>query len=198
MASDANLDHLTTLLCQCLGRIDERAYQLQQLGDEDFDLDPHDVLTAEATTLHELVGTLIERCAEVRHADVAAIVTRAVAGCLQELGAPVVVRQQLATDLPPVACDPGQLAFAVQRALVIAAGRLEVGGELAVSARAVDRSVLIEIETRGTARDRHLQQRAETLCEFVAAFHGNCRIELPENGHLLVAIELPRTAPVED
>jgi nitrogen-specific signal transduction histidine kinase len=198
MASDADLDHLTTLLCECLGRIDERAYQLQQLGDEDVDLDPHDVLTAEATTLHELVGSLLDRCAAVRHAAVAPIVARAIDGFLQELGAPVVVRRQFDDGLPPVACDPGQLAFAVQRALLIAAGRLETGGELAVAVRAAAEAIVIEIETRGVARDRHLQQRAETLCDFVAAFRGNCRIELPENGHLLIAIDLPRAVPVED
>jgi len=198
MASDRNLDHLTTLLGQCLGRIDERAYQLQQLGDDDSDLDPHDVLESETTALQELVGSLLDRCAEIEHANLARIVTSAIADCLQEVGRPVVVRQQLAEDLPDIACQPAQLAYAVQRALVIAAGRLEVGGELVVTTRADGGSVLLEIESHGATRDRHLQERAETLCDFVAAFHGNCRIELADTGHLLVAIELPRASMVDD
>jgi len=198
MARDRNLDHLTTLLGQCLGRIDERAYQLQQLADDDSDLDPHDVLEGEAATLQELIGGVIENCAPTEHADVARIVTRAISACLQELGTPVVVKQQLAAGLPLVACNPGQLTFAVQRALVIAAGRLEVGGELVVTTRADGESVVLEIESRGGSRDRHLQERAETLCEFVAAFHGNCRVELPESGHVLVAIDLPTASAIDD
>ncbi len=198
MASDRNLDHLTTLLGQCLGRIDERAYQLQQLGDDDSDLDPHEVLESETTALQDLVGSLLDRCAEIEHANLANIVTRAITECLQEVGRPVVVRRQLAEGLPDIACQPAQLAYAVQRALVIAAGRLEVGGELVVTTRADGDSVLLEIESRGAMRDRHLQERAETLCDFVAAFHGNCRIELEDSGNLLVAIELPRASTVDD
>ncbi len=198
MKREPNLDHLTTLLGQCLGRIDERAFQIQQLGDDQQDDDLADVLENEAATLQELVGSLVERCNAPEHCDLNRVVANAVTSCLQELGTPIVVRQRLAQELPGIACTPGQLAYAVQRALVIAAGRLDAGGELIITTRCDDDGVVLELESRGGNRDRHLRQRAETLCEFVAGFRGNCQVDLDGQDNLLIAIELPQTLVIED
>ena len=60
---DRDLDRITELLGQCLGRIDEHAYRLQEAGDDpvdaadpgtlptEFDLDTCDALEREAELL---------------------------------------------------------------------------------------------------------------------------------------------------
>lgn len=194
MNREPDLDHLTTLLGQCLGRIDEQAYRLQRVDDDEDEIDGAevaDVLENEAATLQELVGSLIEQSEAPERSDLNRVVDGAVRGCMAELGTPIVVRQRLAAELPPIACRPGQLAFAVQRALVLATGRLDVGGELLVTTRREDDQVVLELEARAAQRDRNLQQRVQTLCEFVASFRGNCRVAHDEKHNLLVVMELP-------
>lgn len=198
MAREPNLDHLSTLLGQCLGRIDERAYQLQQLGDDDHELDANEVLEHEAATLQELVGSLIERYDSPELCDVNRIVEQSVSACLRELDTAILVRERLAPNLPPIHCTPSQLAYAAQRALVIAAGRLETGGELVVTTRQEGDAALLEFESRGGVRDRHLQERSLTLCEFVASFHGNCHIDLDDRDNLLIVIELPQVPALDE
>lgn len=198
MSREPNLEHLTTLLGQCLGRIDERAYRLQLLGHDEDDLEAKDVLEHEAATLQELVGSLIERCDAPEECEINRIVEQSVSSCLAELDVPILVRERLATDLPRIGCNPSQFAYAAQRALVIAAGRLEAGGELIVTTRRDGESVLLEIESRGGRRDRHLQERALTLCEFVASFRGNCHIDLDDRDNLLVVVELPRALVLDE
>jgi len=198
MAREPNLDHLTSLLGQCLGRIDERAYRLQQLGDDDPDLDVQELLEQEAATLQDLVGSLLDDGDTTEQSDLNRIVGQSVAACLRELDAAILVRERLAPNLPAVGCGPSQLAYAAQRALVIAAGRLDAGGELIVTTRREEDSVLLELESRGGRRDRHLQERALTLCEFVAGFRGNCHIDLDDRDNLLVVIELPQVPVLDD
>lgn len=197
MAREPNLEHLTTLLGQCLGRIDERAFRLQQVGDEDGP-DAHEVFEQEAATLHELVGSLIDRIDTPEACDVNRIVEQAVSSCLGELDRAILVRERLASELPPIHCTPSQLAYAIQRALVIAAGRLESGGELTVTTRRDGDAVVLELESCGGTRDRHLQERSLTLCEFVASFQGNCHVDLDDRGNLLIVIELPQVPALDD
>lgn len=196
MQREPDLDRLTTLLGQCLGRIDERAFQLQ-LGDEEGDAVSEHVLEHEAAKLQEIVGSLVA-ATEIEQCDLNRIVEHAVTTCLVELGRSIVVRQRLAPGLPKVACSPGQLAYAVQRALVIATGHLEAGGELLLATRRDDGVAVLEIESRGGQRDRHLRARAETLCEFVASFRGICRIDHDERNNLLLVIELPGALAIDD
>lgn len=198
MEHDPNLDRLTTLFGQCLGRIDERAFRLQQLAEDEQDDDLGDVLEQEAATLQELVGSLVDRYLSPEQCDLNSIVDSSVGACLQELDTPILVRQRLSPDLPAIACTPGQLAYAVQRALVIAAGRLQPGGELVVATRRDGDGIVLELDSHGGERDRHLRQRAETLCEFVASFHGHCQVEHDDRDHLLVVIELPATLALDD
>ncbi|MDO8349014.1 MAG: hypothetical protein Q7T30_02170, partial [Planctomycetota bacterium] len=154
---ETDLDRITTLLGQCLGRIDEQAYRLQR--DEDGDDFVGDVLEHEAATLQELVGTLVEADARVEHADLNRVVMQSVRDCVAELGVPVVVSQLLAPNLPLIACGPGQLAFAVQRAVMLALARADESGDIRVTTRRDCDQVVFELESHGRGRDRHLPER---------------------------------------
>jgi len=201
MKRDLELDRLTTLLGQCLGRIDEQAYRLQQVDDEAEDSTDDgvaDVLETEAARLQELVSSLLERADAPEQSDLDEVVHASVRGCMQELGSPIVVRQRLAGELPPIACTPGQLAYAVQRALVLATSRLDVGGELRVTTRREDDCAVLELEGQGTRNDRNLQDRAETLCEFVSSFRGTCRVAYDEQQNLLIVLELPLALAIDE
>ena len=195
-----DLDRLTTLLGQCLGRIDEQAYRLQQQdgGEDEPNVATSHVLENEAAMLQELVGSLLEKEPSPDHADLNRVVDQAVQSCIAEIGMPIVTRQRLATNLPEVACGPGQLAFAVQRALVIALGRQEPGGEVIVTTRRLDDTVLLELESQGAGRDHHLQERTLTLCEFVAGLRGHCRVDADQRGTLLIVLELPQALAIDE
>jgi hypothetical protein len=118
--------------------------------------------------------------------------------CLAELDMPVVVRQRLTAGLPPIACAPGQLAFAVQRAFMLALARADRGGDILVTSRRDGNYVVFELECCGGGRDRHLHERSTTLCEFVAGFHGLCRVDEDDRGTLLIALELPTSLVIDD
>lgn len=193
---ETELDRITTLLGQCLGRIDEQAFRLQR-GDDEPDW-VGDVLEQEAATLQELVSTLVAAHASTDRADLNRVVDHAVRDSVAEAKAPVAVRQRLAPALPEVACSPGQLGFAVQRALLLAFGRADAGSDVVVTTRREGESVLFELECSGHRRDRHLRERAATLCEFVAGLQGNCQIDGDEQGHLLLAIELPAATVADE
>lgn len=192
---------MTNLLGQCLGRIEAQVFRLQHDPDA---CDEHLFAAAvdeEATVLCDLVGSLSDP-AVTQRADLDATVRRAVQACLGELGVPIVVRERLAPALPPIACAPAQLAFAVQRALVLATGRLAAGDELEITTRRDGDGVVLELESRGRRRgrerDRHLRERAETLCEFVDGLRGLCRIECDDRDQLLVVIDLPAAMAVDE
>ena len=193
---ETDLDRITTLLGQCLGRIDEQAYRLQR--DEDGDDFVGDVLEQEAALLQELVGTLVEAHARVENSDLNRVVGQSVRDCVAELGVPVVVSQVLAPDLPRIACGPGQLAFAVQRAVMLALARADDAGDIRVTTRREGEQVVFELESHGQGRDRHLHERSATLCEFVAGLDGQCRIDSDDHGSLLIALELPAALAVDD
>jgi hypothetical protein len=174
---EPDLDHLTSLLGRCLGRIDEQAYRIQQDGDETTDFGAADVLEEEAATLQELIGTMLVAAGEEREANVNSTLERAVQAFLNEIDVPILVRQRLAADLPRIACAPGELAFAVQRALVLTADTLAPGAELIV--------------TRGAEAPDGITSRAETLREFATHLGGACHVQAGERDGLLVALELP-------
>lgn len=188
---DPDLDDLTTLLGQCLGRIDEQAYRLQRGNDGDDD-EAGDVLEQEAARLQEIIGSLLAASNpdQADRADLDRTVARSVEGCLRELGFPLVVRQSLAGDLPPVACRPGQLAYAVQRALLLGTSQAGPGGEIAITTRAGNDEVVFELEALGSGGDRHLTERTLTLQEFVLDLNGRCNSRVAD-GRLWIVIELP-------
>lgn len=197
MKREPDIDRLTNLLGKCLGRIDEQAFRLQRQPNDD-EQEIGDVLEHEAAQLQELVGTLLEQEQSREEANLNLLVSTSLTACVAELGVPIVVRQRLAPTLPLIACRPGQLAYAVQRALVIAAERLGAGDELLVATRQEHDQVVLEIESRGGECDQHLDQRAQTLCEFLAAMQGNCRVGHDEQANLLIVIELPQQVAVDD
>lgn len=194
---EPDLDRLTSLLSMCLGRIEEHAFRLQDGGGTDHQDLVGCAIEDETALLQDLVGSLLEGT-RPEHANLNATVERAVLSCLDELGIPVVVRQRLAPDLPAVDCAPGPLAFAVQRALMLGIGRLEPGGEVVLTTRQDHGGVLFELESYGIREDRHLQERAETLAEFVAGLRGSCRVQTGGSDRLLLAIELPAVFAVDE
>ncbi|MCA8965017.1 MAG: hypothetical protein H6838_03065 [Planctomycetes bacterium] len=188
---ETDLERITSLLGQCLGRIDEQAYRLQQLGDDDEDFAAAETFEEAAATLQELIGSLLHAGERVDDAAADPIVRRALDEIIGELGVPVVVRQRLATELPKVACTPGQLAFAVQRALMLAVAQIDAGGEVTVETRRDGDNVLLEIESTCPAGVQHLSERALTLRAFVAEFGGACQVDTDGRGRILIALELP-------
>lgn len=196
--SERNLDRITSLLGQCLGRIDAHAYRIQELDEVDETLLTAEQIDTETAELQELVGSLLDNVVDGDESDLNRIVDQAVRSCIAAVEMPFVVRQRLAPDLPSIACGPGQLTFAVQRALGIGIGHLEPGGEIVITTRRDDDRVVFEMESRGTEGDRHLHDRAATLCEFVASFAGRCRVESDDHGTLLLALELPMALAADD
>ncbi len=188
---ETDLERITSLLGQCLGRIDEQAYRLQHQGEDDEDFAAAETFEEAAAALQELIGNLLHAGERVEDAAADPIVRRALDEIIGELGVPVVVRQRLATGLPRVACTPGQLAFAVQRALMLAVAQIEAGGEVVVETRRDGDNVLLEVESNCPAGVEHLGDRALTLRAFVAEFGGSCQVDTDGRGRILIALELP-------
>lgn len=188
---ETDLERITSLLGQCLGRIDEQAYRLQNLREDDEDFAAAGTFEDAAATLQELIANLLQARERVDCAQVDPIVRRSLDEIIGELGVPIVMRHRLATGLPKVACTPGQLAFAVQRALMLAVAQIEVGCEVIVETRRDGDSVLFEVESNCPAGVKHLGDRALTLRAFVAEFGGACQIDTDGRGKILIALELP-------
>jgi hypothetical protein len=187
---EPDLDQLTNLLSLCLGRIEEHAFQLQDETGPQDEVVLGDAFQDEASLLQELVASLLV-CAVDEHADLNATVERALRSCVGELEVPIVLRQRLAPQLPKIACSPADLAYAVQRALVLGIGRLGPGGEVVLTTRREPDFALFELESRGVEVDRHLAERSETLAEFVVGLGGHCRVHTGGDATLLLAFELP-------
>ena len=195
---ERNLDRITSLLGQCLGRIDEHAFRIQEVEDTDTTVLTAEEIDHETAELQELVGSLLDNVVDDDDAELNRIVDQAVRSCVAAVDIPLVVQQRLGRDLPRVACGPGQLTFAVQRALGIGMRHLEPGGELVVTTRRENGAVFFEMESRGQKGDGHLQERTTTLCDFVESFRGHCRAQADEQGTLLLALELPVAVAHDD
>ena len=193
----ADIDRITTLLSQCLGRIDEQVLRIQQQREEATDF-LGDVLESEAATLQELMDSLIQTVLAEDRADLNRTVAQAIEACLAETDIPVVVKQQLADGLPPVACAPKELAVAVRRAVSLVIGQMPPGGELTLQTRSEEQELVLEIECRNARRDRHLDARSATLCEFVANLAGLCRVGVHDSGSLLLSLQLPQALASEE
>ena len=195
---DPDLDHLTSLLGRCLGRIDEQAHRLQHLGEESADYEVAEQLEDEANALQELVGSLLAANNGAEETDVNRTVDRVAQSCLTEIGMPILLRQDLAPDLPVAACPPALVTFALQRAMVLAIGPMGPGGELRITTREDNGSVVVELESRGNEHDEQLPDRAETLRDFVDGFGGQCKLHRDEQNNLFVLIELPQVLATGD
>jgi signal transduction histidine kinase len=189
---ETDVDRLTSLLGQCLGRIDEQAYRVQQLGDECDDETAAQTFEEAAATLQELIGSLMSaESQQSPDAAVEPVLRRAIDQLIGELGVPIVVRQRIAGGLPKVACSPGQLAFALQRALMLAVTAMQAGAEVSIEARVDADQVLVEIESQCPGGIRDLSDRSRTLREFATELRGNCLCDTDGHGNILIALELP-------
>ena len=108
-SNDSDLDKLTSLLSQCLGRIDEEAYRLQMSGD-DVDFDTADRIEDETATLQELVDSLLVVDMGSDETDVNRVVSRIAEACLQEIAVPVVLRTNLTRESSLVAAPSAVLS----------------------------------------------------------------------------------------
>lgn len=191
MAShESDLDKLTSMLSQCLGRLDAEAFKLQE-NDGQSDFDTGDRLDDETARLQELVDSLLVVEMGEDQADLNAIVARATADCLQEIAVPIVLRQSLTASQTIASASSSLVTVAVRRALGLAADRLAAGDELIVTTRVENEGLLFEIESRGSLPDTHATERAETLREFVDELGGICRVRCNEQD-LFVVLELPQ------
>jgi hypothetical protein len=200
-ADEPDLEELTLLLGQCLGRIDEQAYRLQATPDDGDDPEEFgDVLEDEAARLQMLIGSLLESAGPAAgdRANLNRTVQRAIDSTLKEIGFPVVVRQRLDQHLPRVAWQPGQLSYAVQRALLLATSHAGIGGEVQIGTRCEGGSVLLELEAYGSNQSHHLRERAVTLRDFVQECRGTCRIDIDGQGALLLAMDLPAAGTLDE
>jgi len=197
---DPELDELQRLLGDCLGRIDEEAFRLIDGNDLDDGEATAEVLEDATERLQRVVDSILVASEQVHddHADLDHTVERCVAAALAAAPVPLVVRTLLAGNLPRVACSPGQLAHAVQRALALATHHAGRGGELRITTRLDRDDVLFELACRCGDGDPHLQDRALTLRAFVAQFHGRCDVSVDGTGDLCLLLELPTALELDD
>ena len=192
---DLDLDKLTTLLQQCLARIDEEAYRLQEDG-EDSDYERGDRLEDEAATLQELIDSLLVVDLGRDEAVLNDVVTRVTDSCLQEFDVPIVLRTDLCVEASDVAAPASLVAVAVQRAVVLGMAPLQPGDELNLTTRVEHDAAVFEVESLGSQPDRTDAERAETLREFVESLGGQCAARSDGN-NLYLVLELPRVMATE-
>jgi hypothetical protein len=189
-SKDSDLGKLTSLLGQCLGRIDEEAFRLQEKG-EDVDFDTADRLEDETGILHELVESMLDVEMNSDETNVNQIVARVAESCLQELTVPIVLRQTLTAESSMVVAPAAMVNVAVQRAMALAVKPLGPGDELRLTTRLDCGSVLFEIESLGSHPDSNAGDRVETLREFVEELGGTCQMR-QDAEDLFLVLELPQ------
>jgi hypothetical protein len=199
MARDSELDRLTAMLGECLGRIDEGAFRLQQLGDTDDPASIEELLEQETAALQESIEDLVGTIEEDHDVcDVRAVVDSVVSERVAEIPVPIVVRMQVPADLPLVRCAAVEMVGVLRRAIKLATRSVVPGDELALRARGEADAIVLELECSCTNNDLHMQQRSMTLCEFVAGVGGHCIVDVDDRGKVLIAMELPRAAVCDD
>lgn len=189
-------ERLTSLLRQCLSRIDAQARRVHRSKGRISESMAH-LFDDQDTKLQGVLESLLAWSEPEDHADLNRVVRQTVQSFLGATNVPVVVREKLAPDLPSIACGPVPLTCAVRRALVLALGRTE-GGEITVTTRAVADSVVFEVERHSMTCEHHMKERGLTLCEFVARMRGECRIDYDQRGALLISIDLPPVLRVDE
>ena len=189
-SKDSDLGKLTSLMGQCLGRIDEEAFRLQEKG-EDVDFDTADRLEDETGMLHELVESMLDVEMNSDETNVNQIVARVAESCLQELTVPIVLRQTLTAESSMVVAPVAMVNVAVQRAMALAVNPLGPGDELRLTTRLDCGSVLFEIESLGSHPDSNAGDRVETLREFVEELGGTCQMR-QDAEDLFLVLELPQ------
>jgi hypothetical protein len=188
---DPNFDQLSSLLQECLGRIESETSSLAEESEETLDYGEIDRLDGATSDLQHLIDALVVVDAGNEDAEVNQIVERAAEDSLQDIGVPVVQRMQLCCESTGVAAPRDLVTVAIQRALNLATSQLGPGDELNLTTRVEHRSVIFEVESRGSKRDQSTQYRSETLRDFVRGFGGGCMVHMEQDDMFLV-LELPQ------
>lgn len=192
MAHDHNdLEQLSSMLQQCLGRIDEEAFRIQETGGTALAVQAVERVTEATDELQGLCDSILEVQAIDSHADVNAIVARVAGECLQQLRVPIVQRHDLCHDRAVVSSPSSMVAIAVRRALSIAMAPLSPGGQLSLRTRVDSGSVLLEIESRGCRLAGAGPERAETLREFASDLGGACNVHC-DGDDLYLVLQMPQ------
>lgn len=189
-SNNSDLDRLTSLLGQCLGRIEEEAGELQKNG-EDVGFDTADRLEDETGALQELIESMLVVEMDSDETDFNQVVAKVAETFLQELAVPIVLRQILTSESAQVAVPAELVNVAVQRAMALAVAPLGPGDELRLCTRVASGSVLFEIESLGSHPEDNAGDRAETLREFVEDLGGACQVRR-EAQDLFLVLELPQ------
>lgn len=200
MAHDRDLDQLSDLLNQCLGRIEAEAFRMQEGVEDLFPGDGADeAIESETAHLQDAVEHFLAALDRERErpVDLNRIVARAIDGALRRLSFPVLLRSRLAPDLPPVAQDPHggeRLPVLIERAFLLAAAHAGAGGEVEIGTRHDLDALLLEITARGPAAAADDGSRAATLQDFVAGLGGRCELAWDDAGSLRLCVNLPALA----
>ena len=192
---DDELERISTMLRQCLGRIDEEAFRLQDSDGDEGDFGTADRIEGATEELQGLVESLLA-VEDPDEADVNKVVAERAAARLQKVSVPVIQRLRLADGDPVAAVSRATLANAVDRALAMAVTSIEPGGQLTLCTRGEDRAVVVELEVLGAGAQEGVSERAETLRDFVAGFGGTCAVR-SERGDLFLVLEVPRVMASE-
>lgn len=189
-SSDPDVDQLTKLLSQCLGRIDAEANSVLQNG-EDVDFDTDNRLEGETNTFQELMDSMLAVEVESDETDLNNVVSRIAAACLQDIAVPIVFRQTLTSKSSIVPAPADLVTVVVQRAMVLTIAPLAPGDELHLTTRVENGWVLLEIESFGNHRDGNANERTQTLRQFVEELGGSCQVRC-EADCLFLVIQLPQ------
>ena len=184
---DPDIDRLTELLGKCLGRIDEEAFRLQN---DDADFDAADRIDDETAQLQEIVESLVEAADVCDEAVLDDVVADTVDRCLQDAGKPIMMRRKLGCSGTHVACSASMVAVSVQRALTLTLETMSAGDELCVTTRTEGDQVLVEIRSDDAAGN-NLNERGETLRDFVGETGGNCALGSNQGQGVFLVLEWP-------
>jgi|GEM_PF-2887792 len=192
MAHDkSKLERLSSALVQCLSRIDEEAFRLQDLVGDHFDFEEVERIEIATDELQGLFDSLLVVETSDEKAFVNEILTKAAADCLLDLGVPVVQSQNLCEQAAVVVGSPTLVTSALRSAVLMAAEPLMPGGHLGLTTRAAQGNVIVEIEGLGGQTGESVADQSEGLRELVVELGGTCTV-YSERGDRYLVLELPQ------
>ena len=192
MAHDnSKLDRLSSALVQCLSRIDEEAFRLQDLVGDHFDFEEVERIEIATDELQGLFDSLLVIETITDQAVVNETLTAAATDCLQDLGVPVVQSQNFCEQAAVITAPPALVAAALRRAVSMAAAPLMPGGHLSLTTRVAQDTVIVEIESLGGQTEHTLTDQSESLQELVVELGGTCAV-YRERGDRYFVLELPQ------
>lgn len=183
------LDHL---IASCLGRIDSEADRVCQGAEA---ADPDAVMAAldrETERLSTLIDLETARTgSEPPGLDLNAVIRRCSEDLLTQIGLPVVLVTRLEPDLPRLSLDRRRVVPLVERVLALGIAMAGRAGEMRVTTRCEDGSLLLELKTLpgldGPAREIACNEIG--LVETVRGLGGRLDLGLDEHHCLHLALE---------